>query len=469
MKEYTINIDKRPVLVDRIQVNVTPSRNYIYEFEIEVNSYHILKKWTLKHEFSEYKDLIIKNRKLKKLDYKTFRKDKRFHYLINIPCDIPYVSDVKVSAFEPFSVSFKINFIRLLREKIKEKWELNSCYDKQIMLDADNYVCPKIWPEWNYNLISDVLNELEDICIKIADSSLYYIIPFHNVKYEKVTVKQIETNIDYNVGFNNSLFAINTLLKIFTTKQGKEFREKVGSVAIKNRIPFEETSKDPTMINKNESVSIQFQICKGLFFKIYRKTRDHIRAELLFEKSYLQNKFKKYESELFGKQSISTDIKRIVKPVLEFSKGFYKNLDFENYIKNELLNPNELFVMDYINPVYNVLMNYSPPLFDLICCIKNNHPVTDMKTKKFIQKNRKIARFFYRSYMGDLGYVYIFKNEKNNMVKPEKKLSKDDILIGDRRRLFPWEQVKYKKTPVDVWKRPVPYDKNDFPTFSDIK
>lgn len=465
MRDYSLNIEKRPVLVDRIQVNVTPSFRQIYEYKLEVNSNRILKTWFLKDEFEMYKDLIIKNKKLKNLESKTFRVGKSLHYLINVPSDITYVSDVRVSAFPPFSVSFKINFIRLLREKINEKWGINGCYDKQILLDENNYLCPKVWPKWNYNLISELINELNDICIKIADSSLYYIIPFHNVKYSKVSVKQIETNIDYNVGSNNSLFTINTLLKIFSTKEGLEFRKKVGEVAFKNRIPFEETSTDPTTVDKNESVSIQFQICKGLFIKFYRKTSDHIRCELLFEKDYLKNKFRKYDIENNLKESSSTDIKRIIKPVLEFSKGFFKNLNFEEFLNEKLSNSTELFVMDYINPVYNILIDYKPALWDLICCVKNNHPITNIKTKKFIQKNRKIARWFYRSYMGDLGYVYVFKNNPSIVKrKPEKELSEKEILIGNKRRLWSWEKKRFEKKPVEYWKRPIPYDIRDFPS-----
>jgi len=451
-----IEIENRPVLIDRIQVNVTPNFKQLFDFHIEVKGNSTLKGWILKNEFENYKDLIIKNRKLKILPYKQYRdKKNNFHYNIIIDSDIPYISDIKVSAFPPFSVSFKINFIRLLRDKIKEKWELNGCYDKLIFLDEDNYICPKTWPEWDYNLISSIINELNDLCIKIADNSLYQIIPFHNIKYEKVTVKQIETNIDFYTGNNNSLFLINNLLKTYSTKEGMDFRKKIGEVALKNRIPFEELSKDPTTINKNESVSIQFQICKALYFKIYRKTSDHIRAELTFESNYLKNKFSKYDID--NGLSNSTDIKRIIKPVLEFSKTYFKDINFVGYLEALISNPKDLFVLDYINPVYNLLKDFNPVLWDLICCVKNNHPITNMKTKKLIQKNRKIAQHFKRVYMGNKGYVYVLR-DKRIYKKLEKVLTRDEILVGNRRPLFAWEKKHFEKKPVEYWKRPIPYN-----------
>jgi hypothetical protein len=288
---------------------------------------------------------------------------------------------------------------------------------------------------------------LDDICLGIAKESLDYVIGKNNIYYEKVTVKQIETNVDYYTGCGNSLLAINTFLKIFNSKEGHNFRKNVSEIATKCRIPSVPLD-DPTNIEKNESVSVQFKICNGLFLKIYRKTRDDIRAELLFESSYLKSKF--YEKDKDDKKHYSTDIRRIIKPVMEFSKDFFKKLKFEDYIKKGLSGNNELFVLDYIRPVYDVLKEYSPELLDLIICVKNNHPITDIKTKKFIQQNRSIAKFFKRVYMGDKGYVYLYTSErkpkqKNKDLEKRELLRKPDSkilkLYQDYRKSFPDDRI----------------------------
>ena len=113
MIEKCIEIHGRPLLFDRIQVYVLPSYINIYD----------VKTKELKEEYKNYKDLIIENKKLNDLKYRTYRDVKnKFHYDILIQLDEKrnYISDIKISPFSPFIVSFKINFIRLIRDKLKE-------------------------------------------------------------------------------------------------------------------------------------------------------------------------------------------------------------------------------------------------------------------------------------------------------------------------------------------------------------
>lgn len=394
------SIIERPVIPDRIQVNITPKFNSIYDYYLEE------KEFFIKMEFENYKDLIIKNCKLKKLETKKFRSKGKFKYMANIPSDIPYISDIKVSALPPFSISFKLNFIRLLREKIKQYPNFNNEYDKQIKLDEDNYISNKIWKNWDTNLISNLLNDLNEICLKIADKSMYYIIPYHSIQYENVTINQIETNIDYNVGTQKSLYFMNKISEFINTDKGTEFRKNIGEIALKHRIPYNLTS-DLTTIEKNETVSIQFQICKGLKAKIYRKTKDDIRFELTFKKTYLKRKFRKINE----KKSTSTNIKRIAKPVIEFSKDFFKEVDLISYLKEIEKSEKYNLVFYQLNPVYEHFRQTQPEINDIIDCLVNKKPITDKNTIKYIKNHPQHSKRFRRE-TNEYGHKFLISDYK---------------------------------------------------------
>jgi hypothetical protein len=176
--------------------------------------------------------------------------------------------------------------------------------------------------------------------------------------------------------------------------KGKEFRSKIGEISLSHRIPYN-LSSSPSKINKNESVSVQFQVCKGFFCKIYRKTRDHIRFELLFEKPYLKRKFRKIDPD---NVSTSTNVKRIVKPVMEFSKDFFKDLCFEDYLSSLVDADKYNLVFNQLDPVYQYFRQTQPEVVDIIDCLSNNMPITDPDTIRFISKHPEHSKRFRREY-----------------------------------------------------------------------
>jgi hypothetical protein len=455
------------LLFDRIQVYVLPRYTNTYDVETK----------ELKEEYKKNKDLIIENKKLNNLKYRTYRDGKnKFHYDILMPLDEkrPYILDIKISPFSPFIVSFKINFIRLIRDKLKEDVRFRKEYDKLVLLDEDNFLNYENWPYWDNSIVSELINGLNELCIEIADESLFRLMPYHLIKYDKVMVSQIETNINFYVGCNNSLYTINQYPNFIESADGKEFRRNLGEIALKHKAPATDYDKSTKRI-KNDSHSIQFQISKGLSFKVYRKTRDHIRAELLFEKSYLQRKFKEKYIELGRlKTKTGTDIKRIVKPVLEFSKSFFKDANLENVFYNMLSSGNHEIVISELQPVYDFFRTTIPEINDIIDCVKNGFPITDKTTIRYIRKNRVLLGNFVSEYDSNGNKVYIYDPIKANKRKEEllkKRRNKELIetidqkrhrsLVGNKRRLWSWEKNHYDKERYngnkDDWKRPIPY------------
>ena len=142
-----LEVISRSVLPDRIQVSITPDFMSIYDYND--------KKLVLKTKYKDYSNILIQNCKLKKYENNRYRDKKdRLHYMINIPCDIDYVSNVRLDAFDPFTFSFKFNFIRFLRSKVVNQIDIN--YDKSILLDEDNYISNKVWKSWDNKLVYDL-------------------------------------------------------------------------------------------------------------------------------------------------------------------------------------------------------------------------------------------------------------------------------------------------------------------------
>lgn len=413
-----------PVKFDRLQINVTPD--------------YLLSQDT---KYENYKDYIIANRKLKDLSFKVFgTDDKNKAYMIDVPPFLSFVTNIRVNAFHPYSVSFKLNFIRLLRDRIQNDSSFNSEYDKKILLDEDNYLTPDIWTKWNTNIVSYLINNLNDLCLDIADNSMSFIIPYHEIQYQNVTVKHVETNIDYNVGTNKSLYYMKLFSNYITSDQGNDFRNKVGEVALKHRIPFS-LSDTPTTIEKNETVSIQFQICKSLFCKVYRKTRDHIRFELLFESPYIKNKFKK----IIGDNSTSANIKRILKPALEFSKDFFKGVKLDSFLNELYVSSNHYYEIEHSSKSTDFFRQVCPEINDIISCIDNNMPITDKDTISFIKRNPEMSKRFKREHLKNGKKYYTYNI--TNLDKPKVK------------RLLPYPTKKAPRVPKPIIKFLTPFPK----------
>lgn len=413
-------IIKRPTLPDRIQVSVTPSYMSIYDYDGS--------KPLIKSKYKNLSKTLISNSKLKKYQSKRYTDKKgKFHYVIDIPSDCEYITNIRMDAIPPFTVSFKLNFIRLLRSKIQnaDKDHFNSQYDKDILLDENNYISNEIWTKWDTDLVSSLLNSLNDIILSHVERIVSSFYPPSEIQYERVTVNQIETNIDYTVPINQSLFFMNKFSDFINSDKGLIFRKTVGEIALKRRIPYG-LSSEPTTIDKNETISIQFQICKGLFAKIYRKTRDHIRFELTFQKPYLQTKFKNIDE----KPSSSTNIKRITKAVMEFSKDFFKDVNFSQYLEQISQSDKYNLIFNQLNPVYEFFRKTEPSINDIIDSIVNQMPISDKDTIRHISKNPSYSRQFRRETSQYGNKILVLDSNNQNKVK--------------RKQLLPTKPRKHK-------------------------
>jgi len=445
----TIEVHERPVLLDRIQVTITPNYSDVFDLNEKLPN----GRYNLFEKYEKYKDLIIANGKLHKSEgYKvetSFSKGK-FQYFIVLPeSETPdYVTNVKISPFAPFVIAMKINFIRLLRHRLKDDPSFRHDYDKYILLDEDNYLNYENWPYWNSGIVSSLLNDLNDICMEVADLAMYQLMPFYEIPYCNVVVSQIEANIDFYVGRNSSLFVSKRYSRFVYSDDGEDFKKQILATAVKCHVPDDNFKNDIESKEKNSCHSVGFQISKDLYFKIYRKDLDHVRAELMFNKGFLQRKFGRKYKDKYGneKTTVSRNVKRIVKPVMEFSKSFFKQIDLTDIFYNILSEKRNVVSLNQLNDLHDFYLKSQPEMITVIDSIVNNVPVVNPEIIAFLRKHPKMRRQFVRMYNGNGRWIYVYdpikaeqlRNEmvKNRYVKPKSM---------KKQKRYSWEVEKTKR------------------------
>jgi len=419
------DIVKRMVLPDRIQVSVTPVIMSVYDYDC------YSKRLILKSKYKGYKDVLIANCKLNDYDSDRYRDSKnKFHYMINIPSDYEFISSIRLDAIDPFTFSFKFNFLRFLREF----FVFNVDYDKQVLLDENNYIPVMVLDDKIVSRIYDLLSDLNNILIGYVNKIMFKFFPVFDIQYNRVTVNQIEFNVDYYVGTNESLYFMNRFSDFINSDYGIAFRNRVGAIALKHKIPFNLSSEN-TVVEKNESISIQFEICKGLKAKVYRKTRDHIRFEFTFEKSYLRRKFRNINVE---KPSTSTNVKRIVNPVMEFSKELFRGIEFEKYLNDIKKSENYNLVFNQLNPVYEFYRQTDPVHNDIIDSIVNSNPITDSDSISYISKRNSYSKKFERKYTDSGVKQLILKKCYIPVLQHKSRLPREIVWKGDKMVVKKW-------------------------------
>jgi len=417
-----IEVHERPVLLDRVQVTISPNYSDIFDLNEKLSN----GRYKLVEKYENYKDLIIENGKLHNSEgYKSERSfpNGKMQYFVVLPeSETPvYVTNVKVSAFAPFVVAMKINFIRLLRYKLKTDSGFRRDYDKYILLDEDNYINYENWPYWDSGLVSSLLNDLNDVCMDVADSAMCRLLPFHDIPYCNAVVNQIESNIDFYVGNNNSLFVSKQYPKFIYSDGGEDFKKRILAIAVKCRVPDDDFDNDIESKEKNSCHSVGFQISKDLYFKIYRKDKDHIRAELMFNKGFLQRKFRrKYQDEYdYEKTTVSRNVKSIVKPVMEFSKSFFKAIDLTDIFYSILSDQSNVVSLNQLNDLHDFYLRSQPEMIPIIDSIVNNVPVVDSETITYLRKHSNMRKQFVRVYYGNGKWIYVYEPVKAERLRAE--------------------------------------------------
>jgi hypothetical protein len=321
----------------------------------------------------------------------------------------------------PYAISCEFNFIRFLRDYIRkydaENKEFRTEYDKSILLDKDNYICYESWPYWDTTIVTSLLNSIRDEALKIGKIASEHLVPDVILRYINVGVKQAEFNIDFYVGLNMSNLVINSFPSYFFSFDGKEWRMRCGEIALSHYAPKGNTNLDISSKCGEAGHSFGFKLAKGLFLKMYRKTRDHIRVELLMDRKFIYYKFKG-----------SRDIFTILKPMLEFSKNFFKEIDFEHTLYELISQKQHEFTIAQLYPLYEFFEKWKPPLLDIINSVLYGDPIIMKDAIGLISGDSVLRKLFVRRLTDTGRWVYLYNPEKA-LFEKEKRLQEKNIIM----------------------------------------
>ncbi|UCF12062.1 MAG: hypothetical protein JSW06_08470 [Thermoplasmatales archaeon] len=377
-----IEIHQRPVIPDRLRLVVTP--HYMSTKDVvELKSF-------FKFGFNTGQARGYRIRRYWLLNGKD---------MVNV--DLPdylfpeYCRHVSISLKHPYTVSLEFNFIRFLKDYIlhidKDGRKFRYDYEMNVLLDEDNIISYESWPYWNQNTIYFLMNCIRSKALRIGKIASFHIVPEVEIDYVNVSVKQAEFNVDYFVGSNFSSKVIDIFPSFFFSQDGREWRKGCGEIALKHYAPKGNNDLDISSKCGEAGHSFGFKIAKGLYLKVYRKTRDHIRTEILMDKKFIYYKFKG-----------SRDISRVLKPMLEFSKDLFKEICFENTLYELLSDRQHVDTISQLYPLYDFIVKWKPALLDLFDSVLYGNTVVERDAIGLIKGDSALRGLFART-LSDTG------------------------------------------------------------------
>jgi hypothetical protein len=386
-----IEIKSRPVLPDKLQLHISPNFLAIDD-DTEL--------WYDGH-LSPFFEKEIQQLYSAKMEYfNGVKKTRRPYFLLPNdfnPSTSDYIWNTRISIQKPYTITVDFNFIRNILSIIKENAnnEYNEKYHKSIQLHDDNFIDNvKIWSKWDDTLITDIEFNLKARILQCADSAFRYLVEDHELIYSIVSLKHAEFNIDYYVGSNNSLPLILAFQQFIYSDRGREWRSEIESIGMIQHSSQHNFDKSITNEDGNNGHTFKFSITKGLSLKVYQKSKDHIRVEIVFEGSFIKQRFHVYA---FDK----------VYPELEkFTIDFFKEINFEGILY--LLSKN--IYQD--SKIISFIDKYDPILIPIIQCVIYEQPISDTKSINRIRSDSKLRPFFSRTLDYNGNHVYLYNPSK---------------------------------------------------------
>jgi len=390
-----------------------------------------------------------------------YDKDKKQYY-IEVPEEIyllkfPYFSHVRIRTNNPFTVTAEFNFIRYLRhfalyqECDEEGLPVGSEnyareYDLSIRVADDNYIDPKVWKTWDSGLIKDLSVFIPDLCKQLATFIVKEYVEDFDLPYEVLTVKEIEFNQDYFVGYHKSSEVLHQLKYFLISSSGVEWINKLSALSI-SVYSCKKSSPETRFYGDPYSPTIRFNVGKGIYFKIYRKTTDHIRFEVTYTKEYIKRKF--------GKESYAF----VYEPLRAIAKSFFKKADFENIILSAIDNSYSDNFSLYDN-FCKFVSEVKPKLMGVADAVIYGNPVYDYDLQHYIHSDKDLNRCFVCNYVKDSKVLVYDPVLANSLRKHNRNL----LLNVEDKKLFLHRLWRDLKDNPDSDKKQ-PYLKHDLTGF----
>jgi hypothetical protein len=328
-----------------------------------------------------------------------------------------FLWNTRVSLRKPFTVAVDYNFIRHILTLVKADPEsgYDQRYHESVQLHDDNFIDERIWSNWDSYLIPGLETSFKDMLLSFANSTFRYLVPDHELVYSHVSLKHAEFNIDYNVGSNNSLALILAFQRFIFSDRGSQWRSELESMSMVQRCSKTVFDKDITSQDGNDGHTFKFYISKGLSFKVYQKSTDHIRAELVFDGSFIKRMLGKY------------DVDVVYPALLQYSKDFFKEINFDGilYLLSKHLWENRNNIE---KKVYAFFGKYDSGLLSILDCVVHEQGVSDRRLITRISCDPKLRSLFKRDIdqYGNPVYLYDPYNRGHRIRRlkpaPKKKL-----------------------------------------------
>ena len=412
--------DENPLIADRIQLSVNIPY-VIYENEIDKYSY-------ISSVFKAYLS--------DKLEYNVLYDRIKKQYYIGVDDDLyqsefPFCSHSTLRMDLPYTVTTEFNFTRLIRSFAVMDPSFNKDMDKSIRVADDNYINKRIWSNWNNNTIKSLAENIPKYAFTFAKKIINEYIPDFDLKYNVLTIKQIEFNKDYYVGHHKSSDVLHQLMYYVISASGVEWINKLSGYGLSVYNTEKNESENLRFYGDLYNPTLKFPIGKGIYFKIYRKTTDDIRFEITFQKQFIIKELKKQ-----GFNFVYPHLRKI-------AKEFFRKAEFKEILQSAVDNSySDNFSI--IDNMYKFLDLSYPEISSIVDSVTFGNPISDIETINFIKGNKRIRHLFERKYLPNGKKIYVYKpkikktDKKTLFKKPSLELLE---LYKSYKKNYPFDKI----------------------------
>ncbi|KYK28666.1 hypothetical protein AYK20_06825 [Thermoplasmatales archaeon SG8-52-1] len=414
--------NENPLIADKIQLSVnTPF--VLYEDKGEIDKY-------------SYISSVFKAYLTDKFEYNVLYDKIKKQYYIGVDDDLyhseyPFCKHTTLRMNIPFTVTTEFNFTRLIRIFAEKDPSFNMNLDKSIRVADDNYINKRIWYDWNSNTIKSLAENIPKYAFNFAQSIINEYIEDFDLKYNILTIKQIEFNKDYYVGHHKSSDVLHQLMYFIISSSGVEWINKLSGYGLSVYNTEKNESENLRFYGDLYNPTLKFPIGKGIYFKIYRKTTDDIRFEITFQKQFILNKLKKQ-----GFVFVYPRLRKI-------AKEFFCKADFKKILKYAVDNSySDHFAI--IDNMYKFLDLSYPEIGSIVDSVTFGNPISDIDTINFIKRNKRLRPLFKRTYLGNGKKIYVYTPKIKKRIKkpllerPSKELLE---LYKDYKKNYPSDKI----------------------------
>ena len=311
-----------------------------------------------------------------------------------------YISHVGMNKSPPYSVSMDMNGIRMVRSHLMKDITsgFNYEHDKAIRINDDNYLNYEIWKDLDRKKICDYEKHIEDeaswICKKTWDLLLedpsedYFFV-------NTISIAKIEFNDEFFVGQDNSYGVMKRFIEWISTNKGRDFISNIGGAGYR-LYKDDDFQVGHEIMNSDTGMSVKIHIAKGVWFKVYRKTKEHIRAEVGFESVFLRRKYK------------TREFSKVYNQLRHIAVRLIKKSGIEAIISQLIFNDNKPTKKEEISDRKNDFLNTMlPGLSEIAEKVACGYPITEKDQVELIRKNHYLKGLFYRKYVKNkFAYFY---------------------------------------------------------------